>query len=146
MCKSATDIPLLIKNSYPVQFQFQKFEIDSAKIKSNIKKKVKIFIFLLTQNQTHIPTICPKKTCPYLSSISIIIPNQIQKHPQSLSLSCLSLNYLYRRSLACKSKLSKLRMEEVGKLCWEADCYSFYHGLCTNSAILPINTLPIFLL
>jgi hypothetical protein len=53
---------LLIKNSYLVQFQFQfqfqKFEIDSAKIKSNIKK-VKILIFLLSQNQTHIPTICP---------------------------------------------------------------------------------------
>jgi hypothetical protein len=60
MCKSATDIPLLIKNSYPIQFQFQfqKFEIDSVKFKSNIKK-VKILIFLLTQNQTHIPTICP---------------------------------------------------------------------------------------
>jgi len=26
------------KNSYPVQFQFQNFEIDSAKIKSNIKE------------------------------------------------------------------------------------------------------------
>jgi hypothetical protein len=57
MCKSATDIPLLITNSYPVQFQFQKFEIDSAKFKSNIKK-FKILIFLLTQNQTHILTIC----------------------------------------------------------------------------------------
>jgi len=45
MCKSATDIPLLIKNSYPVQFQFQKFEIDSAKIKSNIKKKLKYLYF-----------------------------------------------------------------------------------------------------
>ena len=45
MCKSATDIPLLIKNSYPVQFQFQKFEIDSAKIKSNIKKNLKYLYF-----------------------------------------------------------------------------------------------------
>jgi hypothetical protein len=53
MCKSATDIPLLIKNSYPVQFQFQKFEIDSAKIKSNIKKSSNINIFIDPKSNPH---------------------------------------------------------------------------------------------
>jgi hypothetical protein len=115
--------------------------------KLNLIKKIKILIFLLTQNQTHIPTICPKKTLS-LSLVDFYYnpKSKPKTSPISLSLSCLSLNYLYRRNLACKSKLSKLRMEEVGKLCLEADCHSFYHGLCTNSVILPINTLLIFLL
>jgi len=118
MCKSATDISLLIKNSYPVQFQFQKFEIDSAKIKSNIKK-FKILIFYYPKIKPTFPqsaalfcifdapvlSSCmfisqsgatpgwlkragptktpresfaryPGKLCPYLSLISITIPNQ----------------------------------------------------------------------
>jgi hypothetical protein len=43
MCKSATDI-------YPVQFQ--KFKIDSAKIKSNIKNK-NINIFINPKSNPH---------------------------------------------------------------------------------------------
>ena len=130
MWKSATNIPLLIKNSYPVQFQFQKFEIDSAKIKSNIKK-IKKLIFLLIQNQTHIPTICPLLhfCCLHSFFVSIHIAKRGQPRPpekalldaqenfilishwfllqsqikakktSTISLSPLSLNYLFRRSL-----------------------------------------------
>jgi hypothetical protein len=121
------DIPLLIKNSYPVQFQFQKFEIDSAKIKSNIKK-INIFVNPKSNPHSHnLPSFafllpafflrvrsyrkagptktpkesfarCPGKLCPYLSLISFTIPNQSQK-TSTISLSPLSLNYLFRRSL-----------------------------------------------
>jgi len=138
MCKSIINISLLIKNFYPVQFQFQKFEINSAKIKSNIKK-VKILIFLLIQNQTHIPIICPllhfhclrsffvsvhiakrgdarlveksgtnqdpqRKLCSIprktlsLSLVDFYYNPKSKPKTSPISLSRLSLNYLYRRS------------------------------------------------
>jgi hypothetical protein len=66
----------------------------------------------------------PGKLCPYLSLISITIPNQSQKHPQSLSLSLsTTCTEVWKHKLTGEEVkkvtnyiCGKLRMIEIGRI------------------------------